>query len=198
MLVYSSCVVMVGLDSTPLGPVHVNPTVTLVSTLAISTAMQVRVRFWFTIRSASGPLLRDGGATSKKEQAVILFPMAETDGACTMSTNSLCTVMFPVEFCIDEASITSDWQVYGLPWEVERGLNVRVRVVMLPALSGRLTVIPLTLVTIVPFGRIHCTTGWMLTSTVQVRVRVFPATVLLGPEMVTVCERSGEVGRSKV
>ena len=115
-----------------------------------------------------------------------------------MSTNSLCTVTSLVEFCVDEASFTSDWQVYGPPWEVERGLNVRVRVVVLPALTGRPTEIPLVLVTLVPLECIHCTTGWMLTFTVQVRLRVFPDIALPGPEMVTVCERSGEVGGSKV
>ena len=114
-----------------------------------------------------------------------------------MSTNSHCTVTSLVEFRVDEASITSDWQVYGPPWEVERGLNVRVRIVMLPVLTGRLTVTPPTLVTIVPLECIHCTTGWMLTSTVQVRLRVSPDIALPDSEMVTVCERS-EVGRSKV
>ena len=118
--------------------------------------------------------------------------MVETGSACTRFTNSLCTVTFLVEFCVDEASFTSDWQVYGPPWEVERGLNVRVRVVMLPALTGRPKEIPLMLVTIEPLECIHWTTGWMLTSTVQVTVRVFPATAVPDSEMVTVCGRSEE------
>ena len=124
--------------------------------------------------------------------------MVETRGACTRSTNSRCTVMFLVDLRVDEASTTTDWQVYGPRWEVRRELNVRVRFVMLPSLTGRPTEMPPMLVTSVPLECIHCTTGWMLTSTVQVRVRVFPATALPGPEMVTVCEGSGEVGGSKV
>ena len=107
-------------------------------------------------------------------------------------TNSLCTVIFSVEFRVDEASITSDWQVYGPPWEVRRGLNVRVRFVTLSDLTKEPTVIPLMLVTIVPLECIHWTTGWMPTFTVQVRVRVFPATAVPDAEMVTVCGRSEE------
>ena len=69
---------------------------------------------------------------------------------------------------------------------------MRVRFVMLSDLTGEPTVIPLMLVTIVPLECIHWTTGWMLTSTVQVRVRVFPATAVADSEMVTVCGRSEE------
>ena len=110
--------------------------------------------------------------------------MVETCSACTRSTNSRCTVMFLVEFRVDEASSTTDWQVYGPPWEVRRRSNVRVRLVMLPALTGRPTEMPPTLVTLVPLECIHCTTGWMLTSTVQVRLNGSPANPVPDSEMV--------------
>ena len=59
---------------------------------------------------------------------------------------------------------------------------------MLPALTGGPTVIQLLLVITVPLGNIHCTTGGILTSTVQVRLRMSPDT---DSKMVTVCESSG-------
>ena len=109
-------------------------------------------------------------------------------------TNSLCTVTFLVEVRADEAS---DRQVYCPPWEVTRGSNIRVRFVMLPALTGGPTVIQLLLVITVPLGYIHCTTGGMLTSTVQVSLRTSPDAAVPDSEMVTVCSKSGEVGRLK-
>ena len=105
--------------------------------------------------------------------------------------------MFLVEFRADEASPTFDWQVYCPPCEGTRGSNIRVRFVILPALTGGPTVIQLLLVITVPLGYIHCTTGRMPTSTVQVRLKVFPDTAVPDTEMVTVCWRSGEVGRLK-
>ena len=105
--------------------------------------------------------------------------------------------MFMVEFRADEATSTSDWQVYCPPWEVRRGQNIRVTSVMLPALTGGRTVIQLLLMITVPLGYIHCTTGGMLTSTVQVRFRMSPDTAVPDSEMVTVCWRSREVGRLK-
>ena len=118
--------------------------------------------------------------------------MVETCSACTRSTNSRCTVMFLVEFRVDEASTTTDWQVYGPPWEVRRWSNVRLRFVMLPALTGRPTEMPPTLVTTAPLGSIHCTTGQMLTSTVQVRLNGSPANPVPDSEMVKMCRRSRE------
>ena len=111
------------------------------------------------------------------------------------STNSLCKVM--VEYCADKASSTLDWQMYCPPWEMTKGSNIRVRFVMLPALTRGPTVIQLLLVITVPLGYIHCTTGVMLTSTVQVSLRTSPDTAVPDSEMVTVCSRSGEVGRLK-
>ena len=105
--------------------------------------------------------------------------------------------MFLVVYRADEATSTSDWQVYCPPWEVRRGWNIRVRFVMLPALNGGPTVIQLLLMITVLLGSIHCTTGGMLTSTVQVRLRMSPDTAVPDSEMVTMCWRSGEVGRSK-
>ena len=58
---------------------------------------------------------------------------------------------------------------------------------MLPTLIGGHTVIQLLLVITVPLGRIHCTTGGMLTSTVQVRLSMSPDTAVPDSEMVTVC-----------
>jgi len=68
---------------------------------------------------------------------------------------------------------------------------------MLPTVTGGPTVIPPLLVITVLLGSIHCTTGGMLTSTVQVRLRVSPITAVPDSEMVRICRRSGEVGRSK-
>ena len=62
---------------------------------------------------------------------------------------------------------------------------------MLFALTGGPTVIHLLLVITVPLGYIHCTTGGMLTSTVQVRLKLWPDTAVPDSEMVTVCSRSG-------
>ena len=68
---------------------------------------------------------------------------------------------------------------------------------MLPALTRGPTVIQLLLVITVPLGYIHCTTGGMLTSTVQVSLRTSPDAAVPDSEMVTVCSKSGEVGRLK-
>jgi len=68
---------------------------------------------------------------------------------------------------------------------------------MLPALNGEPTVMKVVLVITVLLGSIHCTTGEMLTSTVQVSLRRSPDTAVPDSEMVTVCSRSGEMGRLK-
>ena len=192
VLVYASCVVIEVLGRTPLGPVHVNTTATPASTYCDSWAVQVRVWLWFTIRLSSihsWLILGDGGATSKKELSVTT-PIVETQ-QCIRSTSSLCTMMFLVELRADDVAFTSDWQVYRPPWEKRRGWNVRVKFVTLPDLTGGLTVISLLFVITVLLGYIHWTTGGIFTSTVQVRLNVFPATVVPDPKMITMCESSG-------
>ena len=69
---------------------------------------------------------------------------------------------------------------------------MRVRFVMVPALTGRPTEMPPTLVTTAPLGCIHCTTGRMLTSTVQVTLNGCPAIPVPDSEMVKKCRRSRE------
>ena len=68
-----------------------------------------------------------------------------------------------------------------------RGSNIRVRFVMLPALNRGPTVMKVVLVITVLLGSIHCTTGGMLTSTVQVRLSMSPDTAVPDSEMVMVC-----------
>ena len=60
---------MVIVDKTPLGPVHVTTTVTLVSTLPDSVAVQVRVTLWLTKRIPLGSrlVLRDGDSTNQEK-----------------------------------------------------------------------------------------------------------------------------------
>jgi len=60
---------------------------------------------------------------------------------------------------------------------------------MLPAITGGPTMIPLLLVTVVPLGYIHCTSGGLLMSTVQVTLNVSPAIPVPDSEM---CRSSGE------
>ena len=44
------------------------------------------------------------------------------------------TVTFLVAFTVDGGVSVVDWQVYCPPWDVRRGLNERVRVVVEPVL----------------------------------------------------------------
>ena len=44
--------------------------------------------------------------------------------------NSPWTVTFLVAFTVDGGVLVVDWQVYCLPWDVTRGLNERVRMVV--------------------------------------------------------------------
>ena len=59
------------------------------------------------------------------------------------------TVTFLVAVTVDAGVSVVDWQVYCPPWDVCRGLNERVRrVVVEPVVLGVPTVMPLSLVTL--------------------------------------------------
>ena len=60
------------------------------------------------------------------------------------------TVTFLVAVTVDAGVPIVDWQVYCPPWDVRRGLNERVRVVIEPVVFGVPTVMPLSLVTLEP------------------------------------------------
>ena len=75
-MVYVSCVAMVIVDKTPLGPVHVSTTFTLVSTLPDSVAVQVRVTLRLKKRIPLGSrlVLRDGDSTNQERtQTKLIF-----------------------------------------------------------------------------------------------------------------------------
>ena len=60
------------------------------------------------------------------------------------------TVTFLVANTVDAGVSVIDWQVYCPPWDVCRGLNERVRVVLEPVVLSVPTVMALPLVTVVP------------------------------------------------
>jgi len=62
---------------------------------------------------------------------------------------------------------------------------------MLPTPTGEPTTIPLLLVTVVPLGYIHCTSGGLLTSTVQVTLNMSPAIPVPDSENVIICRNAG-------
>ena len=81
---------------------------------------------------------------------------------------------------------TIDRQVYCPPWEVCRELNVRVRVVVVPDVSGVPTVMSPPLVT-TPSESSHSTVGDPLpTSTVHVSTYISPAVAVPVTVMSTV------------
>ena len=65
------------------------------------------------------------------------------------------TVTFLVAVTVDEGVSVVDWQVYCPPWDVYRGLNERVRMVVEPAVLWVPTVMSLSLVTAVSFEYSH-------------------------------------------
>ena len=68
------------------------------------------------------------------------------------------------------------WQVYPPPWDVRRGLNVRVRVVVVPDVSGLPTVMSPPVVTLLPLEYCHWMDGVPAdTLTLQVSVYICPA-----------------------
>ena len=95
-------------------------------------------------------------------------------------------------------------QVYFLPYDVRRGLNVRLRVVVLPdvtiSLSCRVKVDPPS--TALPLEYSHCmvgtTTRFSTTVAVQLRVFISPAVVLPVLLMATSGTGRSRVVRNKV
>ena len=103
------------------------------------------------------------------------------------------TVTFLVAFTVDGGVSIFDWQVYCPPWDVCRGLNERVRVLVEWVVLWVPTVMPLPLVTSEPLLEYsHWTVGGTLASTVQVKLSVSPDIGTPEVMMVTLCSNSVE------
>ena len=99
-----------------------------------------------------------------------------------LSDNSLCTTIsatVALLLRVMDLALMSALQVYCLPWEVRRGLNVRVRVMVLPEVNGLPTEMPFPPIIILPLENCHSTVGstarFSTTAVVQVRQYIPPA-----------------------
>jgi len=102
---------------------------------------------------------------------------------CTIFTdNLLCTITsatVALLLRLMDLALTFALQVYCLPWEVRRGLNVRVRVMVLPEVNGLPTEMLFPPTIILPLENCHSTVGstarFSTTTMVQVRLYIPPA-----------------------
>ena len=102
-----------------------------------------------------------------------------------LESHLLCTVTFHVSVRVTPVVSAIAWQVYSPPWDVRRRLNVRVRVVMVPDVSGLPTVMSPPVVTSLPLEYCHWMDGVPGTTTLQVSVYICPAVDMPGSVMVT-------------
>ena len=102
-----------------------------------------------------------------------------------LESHLLCTVTFHVSVRMTPVIPAVAWQVYPPPWDVSRGLNVRVRVVTVPDVSRLPTVMSPPVVTSLPLKYCHWMDGVPGTSTLQVSVYICPAVDMSESLMVT-------------
>ena len=99
-----------------------------------------------------------------------------------LTDNLLCTIIsatVALLLRVMDLALMFALQVYCLPWEVCSGLNVRVRVMVLPEVNGLPTEMSFPPTIILPLENCHSTVGstarFSTTTVVQVRLYIPPA-----------------------